>query len=162
MREEKRKGYEQREAEKRMRADRERAEMSRKERKEADRQDRQKTRAKRVRNKEFARVTYIFVALFIGMMGYISYFQVTRSKEYIQSPYNARKDSLADRVVRGDILDRNGKTLARTVVSEDGSETREYPYGNMFAHTVGYSDHGKSGLESVHLRFFRYRIRLRL
>ncbi len=83
------------------------------------------------------------------MMGYISYFQVTRSKEYIQSPYNARKDSLADRVVRGDILDRNGKVLARTNVAEDGAETREYPYGNIFAHTVGYSEHGKAGLESV-------------
>ncbi len=149
MREEKRKGYEQREAQKRVWADRERQEMSRKERKEADRQDRKKNKAKRARNKEFARVTYIFVALFLAMMGYISYFQVTRSKEYIQSPYNARKDSYAERVVRGNILDRSGNVLARTLVSEDGTETREYPYGNMFAHTVGYSDHGKSGLESV-------------
>ena len=148
MREEKRKGYEQREAEKRMRADRERAEMSRKERKEADRKERKKTREKRARNKEFARVTYIFIALFLAMMGYISYFQVTRSREYIQSPYNARKDSLADRVVRGNILDRTGKVLAQTNVAEDGTETREYPYGNMFAHVVGYTAQGKTGLES--------------
>ncbi len=149
MKEGKRKGYEQREAKKRMMAEEERREMSRKERKEADRKERKKTREKRARNKEFARVTYIFIALFLAMMGYISYFQVTRSREYIQSPYNARKDSLADRVVRGDILDRTGKVLARTNVAQDGTETREYPYGNMFAHTVGYSEHGKSGLESV-------------
>lgn len=82
-------------------------------------------------------------------MGYITYFQVARSRDIIRSPYNARQDSYADRVVRGKILDKDGNVLAQTNVSEDGSETREYPYGNMFAHVVGYSVQGKSGLESV-------------
>ncbi|BDF16716.1 penicillin-binding protein [[Clostridium] scindens] len=123
--------------------------MSRKERKEANRKDKQKAKAKRARNKEFARVTYIFVALFLVLMGYITYFQVARSRDIIRSPYNARQDSYADRVVRGKILDKEGNVLAQTNVSEDGTETREYPYGNMFAHVVGYSVQGKSGLESV-------------
>lgn len=123
--------------------------MSRKERKEANRKDKQKAKAKRARNKEFARVTYIFVALFLVLMGYITYFQVARSRDIIRSPYNARQDSYADRVVRGKILDKDGNVLAQTNVSEDGTETREYPYGNMFAHVVGYSVQGKSGLESV-------------
>ena len=149
MKEGKRKGYEQRETDRRLTRKREKMEMSRKERREADQKDRKKAREKRARNKEFARVTYIFVALFLGMMGYIAYFQAARSEEFIQSPYNARKDSYADRVVRGDILDSQGRVLARTQVSEDGTETREYPYGNMFAHVLGYCDHGKSGLESV-------------
>ena len=122
--------------------------MSRKERKEANRKDKQKAKAKRARNKEFARVTYIFVALFLVLMGYITYFQVARSRDIIRSPYNARQDSYADRVVRGKILDKDGNVLAQTNVSEDGTETREYPYGNMFAHVVGYSVQGKSGLES--------------
>ena len=82
-------------------------------------------------------------------MGYITYFQVSRSRDIIRSPYNARQDSYADRVVRGKILDKDGNVLAQTNVSEDGTETREYPYGNMFAHVVGYSVQGKSGLESV-------------
>lgn len=82
-------------------------------------------------------------------MGYITYFQVARSRDIIRSPYNARQDSYADRVVRGKILDKEGNVLAQTNVSEDGTETREYPYGNMFAHVVGYSVQGKSGLESV-------------
>ncbi len=89
------------------------------------------------------------MALFLGMMGYIVHFQVVKSQDLVNSPYNARKDSYAERVVRGDILDRNGTVLARTSIAEDGTETREYPYGNMFAHVIGYSDHGKSGLESV-------------
>ena len=53
------------------------------------------------------------------------------------------------RVIRGKILDRNGNVLAQTNVAEDGTETREYPYNNVFAHVVGYTAQGKSGLESV-------------
>ena len=82
-------------------------------------------------------------------MGYVTYFQVARSRDIIRSPYNARQDSYADRVVRGKILDKDGNVLAKTNVSDDGTETREYPYGNMFAHVLGYSVQGKSGLESV-------------
>ena len=85
MKERKRKGYEQREADKRIKRDQERREMSRKERKEASRKDKQKAKAKRARNKEFARVTYIFVALFLVLMGYITYFQVARSRDIIRS-----------------------------------------------------------------------------
>ena len=83
------------------------------------------------------------------MMGYISYFNVAKSREVIRSPYNPRQDSYADRVVRGKILDKSGKILAETKVAEDGTETREYPYGAMFAHVVGYAEKGKSGLESI-------------
>ena len=149
MKERKRKGYEQREADKRIKREQEKREMSRKDRKEANREDKRRAKKKRARNKEFARVTYVFVALFIGMMAYISYFNVVKSRDIIRSPYNARLDSLADRVVRGKILDRTGKVLAQTNVAEDGTETREYPYGNMFAHVVGYTAKGKSGIDSL-------------
>ena len=94
---------------------------------------------------------YFFVTLFLVMMGYLVYFNVVRSKEIINSPYNVRMDSLSDRVVRGSILDKNGEVLAETVVAEDGTETRNYPYGDVYAHVVGYDSKGKSGLESVFL-----------
>ncbi len=95
------------------------------------------------------RVTYLFVSLFLVMMGYIVYFTAVRSKEIINSPYNVRLDSMAERVVRGDIVDKEGNVLAETKVSKDGTETRNYPYGNIYAHVVGYDSKGKSGLESV-------------
>ena len=123
MKEKRRKGYEQREAEERLKREREKRQMPRRERKEADRQDKRREKKKRARNKEFARVTYIFVALFIAMMGYISYFNVVKSRDIISSPYNKRQDSYADRVIRGKILDRNGNVLAQTNVAEDGTET---------------------------------------
>ena len=64
------------------------------------------------------------------MMGYIVYFNAVRSKEIINSPYNVRLDSMADRVIRGKILDKDGQVLAETHVAEDGTETRYYPYGD--------------------------------
>ncbi len=82
------------------------------------------------------------------MMGYIVYFNAVRSKEIINSPYNVRLDSMAERVVRGKILDKDGNILAETKVSEDGSEERVYPYGKMYAHVIGFDSKGKSGLES--------------
>lgn len=108
-------------------------------------------RSKKFRNKEFARVTYLFVALFLALMAYMVYFNIVRAKTIVNSPYNERQDAFADRVIRGNIVDKNGNVLAETNVAEDGTEVRNYPYGAAFAHVVGYSfpSTGKSGLESV-------------
>ena len=85
--------YELKEAENRERRKREREQLSRKERRSAKKEDKHLEKKKRARNKEFARVTYIFVALFIAMMGYISYFNVVKSRDFISSSYNKRQDS---------------------------------------------------------------------
>ena len=106
--------------------------------------------SKKFRNKEFARVTYFFVALFLALMSYIVYFNIVRAKTVVSSPYNERQDAFADRIIRGSIVDRNGNILAKTDVAEDKTEVRSYPYGAAFAHVVGYSDPaaGKNGLEA--------------
>ena len=93
-------------------------------------------------------MTYLFVALFLVLMVYVGYYDVVRGQEIINSPYNPRLDSMADRVVRGKILDKDGNVLAETETADDGSEYRYYPYGDLYAHVVGYSTQGKSGLES--------------
>lgn len=99
-------------------------------------------------NLEFAVITYMFLLLFILMMGYFVYFQFIKSEDVINSPYNKRQDTFAEHVVRGEIKAAGGEVLARTVQNEDGTETRSYPYGSMFAHAVGYDSNGKSGIES--------------
>lgn len=101
------------------------------------------------RNREFAVVTYLFLALFLGMIAYFAYFQIEKSEEFINSPYNARQDAFAERIIRGDIVSAQGDVLAETKTAADGSETRNYPYGRMFAHAVGFSTNGKSGIESA-------------
>lgn len=123
--------------------------MDRRQRKEANLADKQEAKQKRASNKEFARVTYLFVILFLGLMSYIVYFQIVRSKEWVQNPYNARQDNRGKKVVRGKILDREGQILAQTLVNSEGKEYREYPYGNLYAHVVGYSQQGKYGLEAA-------------
>lgn len=148
MSERRKKSYEQNEAEKKLKKRIEKESMTKEERKEAKKKERRIAKKKRARNKEFARVTYVFVALFLGMMGYIVYWQAVKSPDIIKSAYNARQDSNAERVVRGSIVDRSGNVLAETSVAEDGTETRTYPYSNIFAHVVGYSVQGKMGLES--------------
>ena len=42
-----------------------------------------------------------------------------------------------------------GEILAQTETDEEGNEYRTYPYNNLFAHVVGYTSNGNSGLEST-------------
>lgn len=72
-----------------------------------------------------------------------------KSEDFINSPYNTRQNTFADRVIRGSILSSDGQTLAYTYVDDEGNESRIYPYENVFAHVVGYTDQGKSGIESL-------------
>ncbi len=92
-------------------------------------------------------IIYIFMGLFVLVMGYFSYFLLFRSREIINSTYNRREEILSERVLRGKILASDYSVLAETVVDEEGNETRRYPYGDVFAHVVGRSIKGMSGLE---------------
>lgn len=88
--------------------------------------------------------------MFLCCIGYFAYFQIVKSEDFINNPYNARQESFEKSVVRGKILSADGETLAETKTDGAGVETRHYPHSNLFAHIVGYStaDHGRSGIES--------------
>jgi peptidoglycan glycosyltransferase len=100
-------------------------------------------------NKSILGITCVLAALFVGMAGYFGYFLQVRSETVINNSYNARLDHFETKIVRGEILSSDGQILARTDVAEDGSETRVYPFGSLFSHVVGYSNFGKTGLESL-------------
>lgn len=100
-------------------------------------------------NKSILFITYSMVLLFVCMIGYFGYFLQAKSNDTINNAYNSRLDRFADRIIRGDVLSSDGRVLALSRVAEDGSETRQYPYDSLFAHVVGYSDHGKTGIESL-------------
>ncbi|MEE1077884.1 MAG: penicillin-binding transpeptidase domain-containing protein [Agathobacter sp.] len=100
-------------------------------------------------NKQITTIVYIFLGLFVSMMLYFGYFQFIESERFIDSPYNSLQDLFSQKVVRGEIKTADGVVIAQTNVAEDGTETREYPYGGMFAHVVGYTSNGKMGLEST-------------
>ena len=100
-------------------------------------------------NRHILMLTYGVVLLFVGLGVYFGYFLLVGSDNVINNSYNARLDSFADRVVRGEIYSSDGRVLARTEVDGEGKETRVYPYDSLFAHVVGYSTNGKTGLESL-------------
>ncbi|MCD2491147.1 penicillin-binding protein 2 [Lacrimispora sp. NSJ-141] len=99
-------------------------------------------------NREIRLAGVLFVLMFIATIGYFSYYVTAKSKDIINSSYNARLDTFSEKIVRGEILGSSGEVLAKTVEDEEGNETRSYPYENLFAHVVGYSASGKTGLES--------------
>ncbi|MCR5673329.1 MAG: penicillin-binding protein 2 [Lachnospiraceae bacterium] len=100
-------------------------------------------------NREIGVITYVFLMLFIVMLVYLGYFTQVRSKTVINSNYNKRQTLLESRLIRGDILSREGNVLATTLSDNDGGYYRSYPYRNTFAHIVGYSTHGVLGIEGM-------------
>ena len=104
---------------------------------------------KKRRNRETMLITYFFVFLMLAMMGNLAYFVVAESETVINNSYNTRQELLASKNVRGKILAKDGQVLAQTLVDSSGQETRDYPYGDLFAHIVGYSTKGKTGVEAL-------------
>lgn len=100
-------------------------------------------------NRNIMILTYVILSMFLGLMVYFGHFLFTDREEVINNSYNARLDHFSDRIVRGRILSSDGQVLAQTNVGEDGEEMRVYPFGNLFAHVVGHSTKGKTGLESL-------------
>lgn len=89
----------------------------------------------------------MFAGIFLLLILYISKFMIFDSESVIANSYNARQDKLAERVIRGDIVTSDGEIVATNQYLDDGSYYRYYPYGNLFAHAVGYSTNGKAGIE---------------
>lgn len=89
----------------------------------------------------------IMVFLYSALIIYLLYFLVVDSDQIRLNAYNSRLDQIEENIVRGSIYDASGKTLAYSAY--DGDEiARYYPYGPMYAHAVGYSQIGKTGIEA--------------
>lgn len=91
----------------------------------------------------------LFSVLFLAMVGYLLFFMTVQRETVVNHPYNiTRQQALSALNVRGTIKTENGEVLAYTRPEEDGTETRRYPYEEMFAHVVGYAANGGMGIES--------------
>lgn len=98
-------------------------------------------------NKEILKITYLFLAIFVAMIAYYIHFQIKERDDVINNSYNKRQDILEKEIIRGNIVSDDGQILATTVTDEDGNDYRSYPFGNLFAHSVGFSTHGTTGIE---------------
>lgn len=117
---------------------------------ETDKRSLKKTEEKTSENRALYLVMYLFIGLFVLMPSYLAYFLIGESREVINNPYNLRQENFSKKVVRGSILTSDGETIAKTETDEEGTETRVYPFANLFSHVVGYSQSGKDGLEKVY------------
>lgn len=108
-----------------------------------------KKQKRKKRNKQILAVTYLFVAVFLWMMGYTSYYAITNRQELINNSYNGRQELLVQQNTRGTIYAAGGQILAETQIDEEEKERRVYPYENLFAHAVGYASNGKFGIEAM-------------
>lgn len=106
-------------------------------------------------NRQAFHVSCLFVVVFVLMAVYLGYFQIARSKDIVNNSYNVRLQDKGKNVYRGTILSADGQVLAQTVLDENGDEVRRYPYGSMFAHSVGYSTVGFTGVEKIANRYLQ-------
>ncbi|GAA0716598.1 penicillin-binding protein 2 [Clostridium malenominatum] len=96
------------------------------------------------------KVTMVFLICFIGLISYITYFQINVAPKIVSSQYNQKRVwAKKNEVLRGSIFDRNMKVLAKSTRTNRDNQKREYPEGQVFAHPLGYIDisYGLSGLE---------------
>lgn len=102
-------------------------------------------------SKEIKRIIVVllgFCLSFIGLIIYMSYFQVFQAEAVKNNSYNKRLWINEESILRGSILDRNGRVLAYSE-KEGESYNRYYEYGRLYSHVIGYSyrKYGKAGLE---------------
>ncbi len=99
--------------------------------------------------KTINKVSYIFIGLFALLVVHIIIFIVFDSANIVINSYNPRLEEIEENIIRGKITDKKGNVLAETVIDGD-TEYRVYPYENIFAHIIGYSDYGeKTGIEDL-------------
>lgn len=90
-----------------------------------------------------------FGALFVSLCSYICVYSYVNKQVLFNNSYNKRQATLSAQNTRGMILSSDGEILAQTVTDEEGTETRTYPFGSEFSHIVGYSTHGRTGIEDL-------------
>jgi len=93
---------------------------------------------------------FAFVAvLFAVLVAFTSRWTVFEASSLRDNPLNARQLLEQERIKRGAILAADGTVLARSLPGREGTYTRTYPTGSLFAHPLGYyfTNLGASGLE---------------
>ena len=102
-----------------------------------------------MRKRELWTIVYIFLAIFLAMTGYFIYNVQFGAKAVVNDDHNTRKKDLARQVIRGSIYAADGTILAEEALNEEQQEVRNYPYGEIFAHVVGFSTRGTTGIENA-------------
>lgn len=100
--------------------------------------------AKSVRN-----IMVIFLFCFIALISYIAYFQVFKGPDIANDSGNKRLWAKRNEILRGTIYDTDGNPLTKSIRLDKFNQSREYVYGDLYVHALGYIDErfGITGLE---------------
>ena len=100
-------------------------------------------------NVAITRLFIFFVILFALLVGWTSRWTVFEQDKLENNAFNQRGVLREQRIPRGVIRAADGSALARSQKGPNGTYTRRYPEGSLFAHAVGYSflTVGRFGLE---------------
>ncbi|WP_138203480.1 peptidoglycan D,D-transpeptidase FtsI family protein [Haloimpatiens lingqiaonensis] len=94
------------------------------------------------------KVMIIFLLLFLGLVVYITYFEIFLGPKLVTRADNRRLWAKRNAILRGTIYDKNMKSLAESSKNGD-KQTRKYLYNDLFVHALGYEDekYGLTGME---------------
>lgn len=101
------------------------------------------------------RLAILLIVCFIATAVALTYWQVVRSNDLVYGPYNPRLAEEESQVVRGSIVDRNGRVLAQSQRTPAGV-IRRYTDPPASPITGYYSGrYGSAGLEASFARYLR-------
>lgn len=101
-------------------------------------------------NRSVRRIGWAVALLFISIFSYLIYFQAAMAYDLRTDSGNRRMALVRNRVLRGSILDRDGRIISESRLTDDGSQERIYHGGEAFGPLLGFvSDvYDVTGLES--------------
>ncbi len=97
------------------------------------------------------KVFWLYVVMFACLI--VSIIAILLNANQLSSPYNPRIKKEDPLIMQGDLRDYNNKLLVQTI-KENNSYNRDYIYNQQFAHILGYSDKGRTGISA------RYKLEL--
>lgn len=104
---------------------------------------------KNTKNREFAVVTYSFLGLFLCLRAILCILSRWRANSLSIIRTTNGRSSLRAASCAAVSIPPTESHWRETVTDAEGNETRKYPAGRIFAHVVGYSTHGTSGIEAM-------------
>lgn len=95
-------------------------------------------------------ILIVTITLLLAMAIYLTFFQMFKSSFYADHNLNSRNFTDEQKVIRGNILDRNGKILTYSEKNSTGKHIRYNNYDYLYTPIIGYSSnrYGRSGIEA--------------
>ena len=107
------------------------------------------------------RVVLVLGIVFLILVVDLTYWQAIAADRLRENPRNPRVELTRSGQERGQIVSADAVVLARSVPDtfDPGVYRREYPYGSVYAHVVGFSSalFGDRGVEAAHASLLRSR-----